>query len=148
MPKRNMMTDMKTVTALEIDTLELKCYSKNNILIAEWPDVTKESIFQLKASLDNLLSYLRENNTKNLLIDVRKSKVLIPIEEYAPYLEWLILELTDTNLSKIARVNPADYVRKSEIDKREVKVIQKDYSVLYEEFNSYQEACNWLSLPI
>ncbi len=137
-----------TAETLLTKTIELKYDATEDVLIAEWPHVTEGNIAELKASMELLLSYVRENQVKNLLIDVRNSEVVIPSAEYNTLLAWFILELTDTNLRKIARVNPADYVRKNVLDKTEIDVYKKDYSVIFEEYTNYKEAYCWLGLSI
>lgn len=137
-----------TVETLTSKTIALKYDAPSDILIAEWPHVTEGNIVELKSSMELLLSYSRESKVKHLLIDVRNSEVIIPSAEYNSLLNWFILELTDTNLRKIARVNPSGYVRKNVLDKTEIDVYKNDYSVVFEEYNNYKEAYCWLNLPV
>ena len=128
--------------------LKLKSSPTRSIIIAEFPIITVENFNEVKSDIQFLISYLRENKVKFLLVDVRKSEIKIPVSDYSAFVAWCNLEFLETRLEKVARAIGPGQENDARFFKDEVHAYDNNFCIPFRDFLSFREAYSWLSLPV
>ena len=79
-----------------------------DILQADYPDLIGFQIPEIKRSLTIMVEAIRNYDVKKLLLDASKTTIEVSQEESSAITRQLAVDLVNTRLQKVARIQPVD----------------------------------------
>ncbi len=101
---------------------------------------------EIKNSLTLMVDTIRHYDVKKLLLDASKSMVAISEEENKELMKKLAVDLANTRLQKVARIQPVDPLREIRAQQN-IEGLRQEGLLPYQvkTFSSKLEAIDWLA---